>query len=197
MNIAAVNDIVLETAQTYMSDWNLEQRGPAATTEDCLLLPVTWQKTPATLKVYAPESDRAAEEAAFLQINKGGGCLRLYQNDIENGTLLIEDIDHTLLRELVTNGQDDYAFSRICSVARILRQNPVPDTPEILSIKPFSTLVDKLDQLKSTSDIYALRVYFGQAANHARELADSYPRTSLLHGDLHYNNVLYHWPHRC
>lgn len=199
MNITSVSDQLLETAARYMSEWGLRDDGPPETTESCLVVPVkAWKSTLATLKIYEPEAkDQAVDEIEALRFYCARGSFRLYREDLQDGVLLVEDFkeDKTEmpLLERAAFGQDEFAFARICNVARTFRMLPIDTLPLNHPFKPFSSLADRLRSVDGGS----LHKFFQGAAETLGEIEAAYPITSLLHGNLLFDNVEYRRHHRC
>lgn len=168
--------------------WGLQPDGPPFPLSIHWVVPVAGPDgAPAVLKVGLPGDGHLAAEAAALRAYGGRGAVRLLAYDHDRGALLLERAEPgTPARELVPR-EDGAALAALLSVRRDLHAAAVPaDLPA-------------LDRLQRSFDQYQDTFPDGGPLPHrlvttaARlfdELCSSTARRVVLHGDLHFENVL-------
>jgi streptomycin 6-kinase len=165
-----------------MSAWQLEPDGVAMHGFCALVVPVTATEGPAALKISFPDDETEHEHLALGRWG-GRGAVRLLRADPHRRALLLERLSLTKLDTL-----DVEASCEV--VAGLYAHLHVPATGQ------FPRLSDRtrrwqarLDSLQADAPLPRRLVV--QAAAIARDLVDD-PATdgTLLHGDLHYLNVL-------
>ncbi|WP_019584818.1 aminoglycoside phosphotransferase family protein [Deinococcus apachensis] len=165
----------------YLRRWNLTPDGDPIHTHSSDLLPVKFAGEPAMLKL-----PRGAEErfgGLLMLWWNGDGAARVLDHDEATGALVLERVTgpRSLVR-MVHEGQDDGASRILCAVAaRLHAPRPAP-LPELV---PLETWFRALEP--------ASRQYGGilvDSASAARHLLAAPQDLSVLHGDLHHENVL-------
>lgn len=170
-------------AAELLADWALTPDGDPAHGRTSLVLPVrTEERERAVLKVTFPHRESETEHLALRRWG-GRGAVRLLRADPHRGALLLERLKPRDLHDLPV---DD----AVATVAGLYRRLHVPTLPQPVRLS---------DELRRWADALATlprsapvpRRYVEQAASLAADLADD-PAIDrhLLHGDLHYANVL-------
>lgn len=180
---AAWLDDLPRLAAAVLDEWGLTLDGEARHGYCALVLPVRdADDTPAVLKLHVPDEESEHEHLA-LQHWHGGGAVRLLRADPRRFALLLERLHDLDLR--------DHWDLEACEVvgglyARLHRPSP----PQL---RPLSGTVARwTERLASLPrDAPLPRRLVEQAVSLGRDLAAD-PATDgrMLHGDLHYENVL-------
>lgn len=142
----------------------------------------------AMLKIHVPEGGFASERAALRRFD-GRGSVRLLASDPCNAALLLERCEPGTPLTLTTVADDEHATS---IAAHVMRQVWQPLAPG----DRFQTMADW------NADLRLLRPHYGggtgpfpiriieEVETLLPALAASTPAPILLHGDLHYDNIL-------
>ncbi len=142
--------------------------------------------TPVVLKVGFPAPELRAEIEA-LRLFNGQGSVRLLAADPDQGTLLLEQLKPGTLLSRLTN--DEQATSIAAQVMRQLWR-PVPPEHIFPSIAEWAAGLGKLRR-QFGGATGPLPSHLVEAAETLFvELIDSMVEPVLLHGDLHYDNIL-------
>ncbi|SDO75454.1 streptomycin 6-kinase [Pedococcus dokdonensis] len=164
-----------------LDDWGLEPLGIGHTGWTAVVVPVRRDGQPLALKLVWPHVE-ARDEALVLRHWDGRGAVRLVAADPSRGALLLEQLDPS--RDLRTLDVD-----QACEVVGgLLRQLHVPAPP---GLRPLSTFArEQLSRLESTEGALPRRM-LARTAGLVHELtADESCDATLVHTDLHYENVL-------
>lgn len=169
-------------AATFLDLWGLTRDGPALHGMGGLVLPVhTGDGTPAVLKLR-PRNDEPGEGPA-LRVWNGDGAVRLLREDPDTWTLLLERLDAgTDLRTV----EDDRAVRVIGGLLARLHGYPPPPGLRLLADIAAKMVADAPAAAASISDGAVVRRWADLVAE---ALVDGAGDT-LLHWDLHYENVL-------
>ncbi|HBX81785.1 MAG: aminoglycoside phosphotransferase family protein [Propionibacteriaceae bacterium] len=164
-----------------LEDWELAVTGAPRHGKTALVLPVSHTDgSRLMLKVARPEPDNAGEVEA-LKAWRGLGAVRLERADPHRGALLLERLT---ARDL--NSVDALEACQV--VARLYPRLHLPPTPRLpLLADQLSTWLDDLAALGR--DVPAPPRFVQQALAAGRALVED-PPTAIVHGDLHYGNVL-------
>lgn len=144
--------------------------------------------TPAVLKLGVPEGRSLVAEGIALAAYDGRGAVRLLRADLARGALLLERVaPGERLRDLVPD-RDAEATSALVEVMRRVHVAPRPGC----SLPDVQTYAESFDEyLVRHGDAGPLpRALVERAARLIRALCASAPRSVVLHGDLHHDNVL-------
>lgn len=171
------------TVAGLLDEWELSHEGDEVWGRHSTVLPVrTVDGTPAVLKVAAPDPE-TEHEALALQRWGGRGAVRLLRADPHRRAVLLERLE----RRDLTEEWDVHACE---AVAGLYDQLHVPAPPQL---RPLTEHVGRyLDPLaRLPRDAPLPRRMVEQCLSHLRELvADPASTGTLVHGDLHYENVL-------
>lgn len=161
--------------------WGLKTDGPLWHGFCSLVAPVhTRSGDAAVLKVGLPDEESEHEHLA-LQRWRGGGAVRLLRADPAHRALLLERLERVDL----TDHWDEEACRIVGGLYRRLHVSPMPQ------LRLQSSFVTRwaaaLEQ--DARDVPVPRRLLDQAVSLARDLCAE-PPTAVIHGDLHYENVL-------
>jgi streptomycin 6-kinase len=164
-------------AQTQLEQWQLRRDGEPIQGAGLLVLPVrTSDGTPAVLKIGSPE-----HEHLVLRRWAGNGAVRLLTADPHRRALLLERL-HTQSLEAIP---DVDACEVVANLYRCLHIPAMPQLPTLASY--LERWASEFETLPRSAPIPHRLVE--QATALARELADE-PANSVVHGNIHYANVL-------
>jgi streptomycin 6-kinase len=167
-----------------VEDWSLRYDGEPRHGMGALVVPVrTETGTPAMLKVNLPH-DEAAHEHLGLRAWDGNGTVQLLRADPHRWALLLERL----------HADTDLTSVPVLEACEIVAGfYPRLHVPALPQLRPLSSYVQKwTDGLTALpSDAPVPRRYVEQAIALGRDLsADPATDTRMIHGDLHYFNVL-------
>jgi streptomycin 6-kinase len=170
----------------YLEKWKLSDPQPLAETATSFVYTVTFEGTRVVLKLLKPVGVKDEQNGAIsLRYWQGQGAVRLLRDDEQ--THLLEYADGEDLAAMVKRGEDEQATRIIASVLQQLhtpRSEPFPDGLTPLKTR-FRSLFAKAeaDRQHGSDSLYV------RAAPVAQHLLD-YPReVSVLHGDIHHENI--------
>ncbi len=168
-----------------LDDWALTREGDDLWHGFCsLVAPVrTDDGTPAVLKVTFDEDDESVHEGLVLQHWHGDGTVRLLRADPRRRALLLERLDRRDLTEV-------WDLEACEIVAGLYPKLHRPALPQLATVTSYvDRWLDDLDRLPADAPI-PLR-YREQALSLGRDLvSDPASVGRIIHGDLHYENVL-------
>lgn len=180
---AAWLDGLPRLASEVCADWDLTPDGPPQHGFCALVLPVTGADgVRLMLKLSMDERDNAGEVEA-LKAWRGLGAVRLEAADPHRGALLLERLGPGDL-----NALDPLDACEI--VGRLMSRLHVPPTPRLPRLTGF-VLGWLADLAALGRDVPAPPRFVQQALSAGRALAsDRAMKSAIVHGDLHYDNVL-------
>jgi len=166
-----------------LEEWALRADGAPQHGHCSLVLPVrTSSGRPAVLKLGFPD-DESAHEHLALQHWHGAGAVQLLRADPRRRALLLERLHPETLSEV----WDVEACETVAALYRRLHRPPLPQ------LRRLTTLLGRWQQQLAAVPLQAPVPHrlVQQAAAIARDFAaDPDTDAALLHGDLHYDNVL-------
>ncbi|MGW3202709.1 aminoglycoside phosphotransferase family protein [Streptomyces sp. NPDC001135] len=170
----------------FLDRWRLRLDGPAMHGVSALVLPVVRADGgPAVLKLQLPDEESEGEPVA-LRVWDGDGAVRLLDHDPATGTMLLERLDAS--RMLSTVADTGRAVLVIARLLAHLTSFPAPPGMRRLGAIAEGMLERTPWALERIPDAGTRRVVADCAAA-VREVAAE-PGDRLLHGDLHFENVL-------
>lgn len=178
---AAWLDRLPTTAQAVLDDWELTPEGESWHGFCSLVLPVTTASgTLAALKIGLPD-DESQHEHLALQRWRGKGAVELLRADPGRRALLLERLD----REDLVEAWDVKACEIVASRYADLHVPPMPQ------LRTQSSYVERWTAAlaRDAQQVPVPRRLVDQALALARDLVAE-PATAVIHGDLHYGNVL-------
>jgi streptomycin 6-kinase len=158
----------------------------------------------AILKVGVPSRELLGE-MGVLRFYDGRGAVRLLEADAELGALLLERLrPGTPLRSLVegsgdaTGGDVEARHDRAAAIAAgVMRRlwRPAPPLPPGGAFRPAGEWLEHMVEraprlLPGGAEGQAFRVWIDRAMAMYGELSAAAPEPVVLHGDLHYENIL-------
>ncbi|WP_436701305.1 aminoglycoside phosphotransferase family protein [Nocardioides sp. BYT-33-1] len=178
---AAWLDRLPAIARSVLDDWRLTPEADSWHGFCSLVLPVTTDDgTPAALKIGLPD-DESEHEHLALQRWSGRGAVRLLRADPGRRALLLERLD----REDLTESWDLEACEVVARRYADLHVAPMPQLRAQASyVESWLTALER-----DAQDVPIPRRLVEQALGLGRELVAE-PATAVIHGDLHYGNVL-------
>lgn len=166
-----------------LEEWELQQDGLAQHGFTALVLPVVDRRgTAAMLKVGFPDEESEHEHLALTHWN-GEGAVRLLRADPRRRALLLERLDQHSLRD-----ERDLEACRV--VAELYGRLHVP---AFTQLRPLSDLAARVaEQLRALPrDAPLPHRLVEQAASLSHDFAgDELSDGTVIHSDLHYDNVL-------
>jgi streptomycin 6-kinase len=168
-------------ASGLLEEWALVPDGPVATTHAAVVRPVLADGEPAFLKVAVahPETEH---EALALQHWGGRGAARLLRADPRRRAILMERLGPGDL-------STEPVWAACETVAGLYADLHVPAPPQLTAVAAYvGQWLPGLAALPREAPIPHRLVE--QALTLARDLAAEEQVTMLVHGDLHYDNVL-------
>jgi streptomycin 6-kinase len=173
-NIGAMSDV-----NYYIDRWRLTPEGDAIVTRMSHLLPVRWKRVAAMLKVAMDAEEELGNEL-MVWWNGQGAPLVLAR---EGKAILLERAqDRTSLSDLVRQGRDDDATRIICAVVGKLHSPRRQPLPRLIP------LAEWFRELGPTADDHD--GIFSLSAATAHDLLSAPREISVLHGDIHHENIL-------
>ncbi|CAN5880739.1 streptomycin 6-kinase [soil metagenome] len=168
--------------QRQVADWRLQIDGAPMNGHASMVVPVrSGDGKPAVLKLAFPDPDTQHEHLALRRWG-GDGAVRLLSADPHRQTLLLERLHSRDLNELW-----DVEACEI--VAALYARLHVPALPQIHRLADrIARDTERLDVLPRSAPIP--RRLVEQALSLGRDFAAERVDEKLLHGDLHYDNVL-------
>ncbi|CAI1573768.1 Aminoglycoside/hydroxyurea antibiotic resistance kinase [Serratia grimesii] len=163
----------------YMQRWQLQPDGQAFETHSSLLMPVRYQGAPAMLKIAREQEEKFGGLLMCWWQGEGAAQVLAWHDD---GILLERAQGTRSLAQMVRDGDDQQATAILCQVVARLhvpRSKPLPD---------LIPLHQWFNSLWPAAQAHGgmLRL----SANVAAELLTSPREQSVLHGDIHHDNVL-------
>ena len=165
-----------------LDDWDLAVDGEPMHGWTSLVLPVRTEGRAAVLKVAWPHEE-CQHEILALQHWHGNGAVLMLRADPRRNAMLLERLSTQDLTQL-----DHLGACEI--IAGLYAQLHVPAPPQLLTLSSYvHRYTDELERLPRGAPIP--RRIVDQAVRLGRDLAaDPVTDGTLIHGDLHYENVL-------
>ncbi|SHG61533.1 Aminoglycoside/hydroxyurea antibiotic resistance kinase [Cognatiyoonia sediminum] len=144
---------------------------------------------PAALKVYRDLNAAGERSAAsfYRKLPKGLGPT-LYKTSPLNRAILVEWLDGPNLGELRASGQEDEANVYLAQVTRALYRAKIQIPFRYLRLA--KTMEQKLKVASSVTITDEFAKALDQVANLLNELNNTTQTEQVIHGDLHYENVI-------
>lgn len=164
--------------EPYIGQWNLLADGAPVATPTANLLPVLWSGRPAMLKLSSQPDQRRG--AALMEWWAGDGAAEVLERD-DNALLMARATGGRSLAVMARDGEDDAACRILCRTASQLHREPVKP-PELVPLHIWFADLERA----------AIRHGGLLAKSHetAQMLLGEPSDLTVLHGDLHHDNVL-------
>jgi streptomycin 6-kinase len=182
-----LSSIIPDRLNDYLEMWELSNLRPLAATRSSHVYTVDFNGETAVLKLLTPIGEEEKIGAAALRYFDGYGAVRLLRGD--DHAHLLEYADGDDLVGLVKSGKDEEATAIIGDVLNQLHSAYQGTQPaDLMPLKEwFRSLfnVAEWDQREGLDTIYV------RGAAVARELLDHPREETVLHGDIHHENIRY------
>jgi streptomycin 6-kinase len=168
--------------------WNLEIEGAPSISTARMLCPVRYHGRPCVLKMVGDEQE-ARRAALWLEQYQERSAVHLIKHT--KNALLLERITPATTLALYGEMQgDDEATHRFCDV---MQQLYAPHTAPILSDKfpSMNDLAQSFDAYLSSNNQQIRRSLVKKAKQYWEEASCLSSSLTLLHGDLHHDNMVY------
>lgn len=163
--------------------WQLDELRPAENLSYHYILLGYQNAKPIALKIGC-DSAAFNNEKQALKIYNGNGCIQLLDSNAEYNALLLERaMPGSSLKQLFPL-QDTVAVTETVNIMQQLHAIAIPPDINIPLID------DWLALLNNPHPALAHNAHIHQAQTLARHLLDTQTKKVLLHGDLHYDNIL-------
>lgn len=163
----------------YMQRWQLQPDGPAFETHSSLLMPVRYQGVAAMLKVAREQEEKFGGLLMCWWQGEGAARVLAWHDD---GILLERAQGSLSLPQMVRDGDDRQATAILCQVIARLHAPRSQPLPELIPLDQWFNSLWPAAQAHGGM----LRL----SATAAAELLTSPRELSVLHGDIHHDNVL-------
>ena len=176
---------VLHDIKTYTVKWELNDlQFVSYFSVNCIFTGYSRQYGDIVLKIGKPSKQTFAEYQTLIDY-KGHRFCKLYDADLENGVLLLENIKPgTRLRE---EKSLETRLDVLCSIYSGLHI----EAPDITKYPTYLSWVQRITEYMSNRhDCVELFTYMKMAEKICMELSCQYTKKRLLHGDLHHDNIL-------
>ncbi|MEV5434996.1 aminoglycoside phosphotransferase family protein [Streptomyces sp. NPDC052682] len=174
-------------ATEFLDRWGLRPDGPSMSGVCALVLPVVRRAdgTPAVLKLQLLDAESEGEPVA-LRVWDGDGAVRLLDHDEATGTMLLERLDPArMLRHL-----PDARAAALVIAGLLAHLTSVPAPPGLRRLGDLArAMLERTPRALERVPDPGTRRLLADCAAAVREVAGT-PGDRLLHGDLHYDNVL-------
>jgi len=163
----------------HLADWGLTADGDPIATPRSRLLPVRRAGVPAMLKVAVEAEEKSG--SLLMAWWDGQGAAKVLARKAD--AILLERAKGDIsLAELARSGRDDDATSIICNVVAMLHAPKAKPLPALLPLSK------RFEELEPAAAIHG--GILSRSAETARALLASPQEASVLHGDIHHDNIL-------
>ncbi|MGQ8815568.1 aminoglycoside phosphotransferase family protein [Serratia sp. NA_13] len=163
----------------YMQRWQLQPDGQAFETHSSLLMPVRYQGTAAMLKIAREQEEKFGGLLMCWWQGEGAARVLAWHQD---GILLERAQGRLSLAQMVRDGEDRQATAILCQVVARLHAPRAEPLPELIPLEQWFNSLWPAAQAHGGM----LRL----SATIAAELLTSPREQTVLHGDIHHDNVL-------
>ncbi|CAI1675884.1 aminoglycoside phosphotransferase family protein [Serratia liquefaciens] len=163
----------------YMQRWQLQPDGQAFETHSSLLMPVRYQGAAAMLKIAREQEEKFG--GLLMCWWQGEGAARVLAWH-EDGILLERAQGSRSLPQMVRDGDDRQATGILCQVVARLHAPRAEPLPELIPLHQWFNSLWPAAQAHGGMLRLSARV--------AAELLTSPREQTVLHGDIHHDNVL-------
>jgi streptomycin 6-kinase len=163
----------------YMQRWQLQPDGQAFETHSSLLMPVRYQGAAAMLKIAREQEEKFGGLLMCWWQGEGAAQVLAWHED---GILLERAQGRLSLTQMVRDGEDRQATAILCQVVARLHAPRAEPLPELIPLDQWFNSLWPAAQAHGGM----LRL----SATVAAELLTSPREQTVLHGDIHHDNVL-------
>lgn len=165
---------------SYLQQWDLVADGDPIATAHAQLLPVQSGDTPAMLKITNADDERLG--GILMEWWEGDGAARVLARD-HDAVLLERATGSASLSNMARSGRDDEATKILCDTACRLHASRAKPRPAGLS--PLTRVFEELEPAAAAHGGILVRSF-----RTAQALLSDQRDETVLHGDLHHDNVL-------
>lgn len=170
----------MKTVETWLNQWNLIIDGEPLMTQTSHLLPVRYKNNPCMLKIALIEEERIGGQ--LMKWWNGQGAAKVFLQK-ENAILMERATGTRSLKEMANNNQDDEASAIICSV--IAKLHSVSHKPIPEKMVPLSQRFRSLEMIAGKEEGLLKKSWLT-----AQHLLREPREITILHGDIHHQNIL-------
>ncbi|WP_226817292.1 aminoglycoside phosphotransferase family protein [Advenella sp. FME57] len=176
----ATTDVEMDVFAPWIKKWNLVQDGTPIATPGSSLLPVKMNNAMAMLKIARDEHE--IRGGKVLQWWDGNGAARVFARNA-NALVLERAQGKQSLMQMALHGQDDNASRIACDTVAQLHAyaRRIPGQPELVLLQLW--FADLFAAARSNPVLQ-------QCANAAQRLLADPEEITVLHGDIHHDNIL-------
>ena len=161
--------------------WNLSDLVPCQNLSYNYVLSGMQDTQPIVLKIGI-NIDTIKQETEALQAFAGYGMVKVFTSDLARGAMLIERAVPGMLLKSLFPADDTKAITIACNMIDQLHKAPIPKNSN------FPLLADQLQILDQNWDLPEQQLKLARKLKN--DLLNNSATTVLLHGDLHYDNIL-------
>lgn len=183
----AWGDALPDLLAARLEHWRLRVDGSVMNGANALIVPVVREDgVRAVLKLQPTFEQRMRDEPVALRAWNGNGAVRLLESDPRSGSMLLERLD---ARSSLEDFADDLKAFRILSEL-LARLTAVPAPPGLSLLSDVGAgLLDRVQSALTRPVPESERSLLVNCAAALREVLPE-PGDRLLHGDLHFSNIL-------
>lgn len=170
--------------------WNLKIEPPYSLSYNYVAPAVQADGTNVVLKMSVPGDRSLVGETEALRLYDGKGMARLLDFDPQLGMALLERLEPGAPLVDLTCGPDEERATDIAASVMRAFWRPAPPNPAFPSVADWAADVEGVRKQFGGSDFVLPAVLVDRAAALFRDLLASSAPAVLLHGDLHYENIL-------
>jgi len=160
-------------------NWKLQGDGEIFKTHSSILQPVIYEGIKAMLKI--PVADEERRGSLLMVCWDGNGSAKIFRHD-ENALLMERAVGTRSLKQMVINGNEDEANKIICGVAAKLHATKCEAVKELIPLPIWFNALEP-----AAGQYGGILVECSRIAN---QLLSDPIETVVLHGDIHYENIL-------
>ncbi len=164
----------------HIKEWGLTPDGDRFQTHSSILQPVLHKGLKAMIKIPLTPDEKAGSK--MLDWWDGIGAVKVIRSD-DVAILMERIVDNHSLKSMSLNGNDNESTRIICEVAKSLHSNRNKPLPELVPLHSWFN-----DLFLSANRYGGL---FPKAAEIALTVLEDQTGVTVLHGDLHHDNILY------
>jgi streptomycin 6-kinase len=170
----------MKTFEAWLKLWDLKVDGEPLSTQTSHLLPVRYKDNPCMLKIALVEEEQIGSQ--LMAWWNGQGAAKVFLQN-ENAILMERATGSRSLKEMARSHQDDEATAIICSVVAKLHSVSHKPLPE--KMVPLSRWFKSLEMIAGKQEGLLKNAWFT-----AQYLLQKPQEITILHGDIHHQNIL-------
>lgn len=175
---------IIKQAETK---WHIKALPPFKLNYNYVAPAVREDRTKAVLKIGFPKDTEFKTEIEALGIFNGEGVAKLYEKDLENLAILIEQVTPGTPLSNIT---DDEEATRILASVMKKLWKPLPKDHNFITIQDWTKAIPKYQERFGDSQGPIPADLVDKAQRLFEELINTSEEPVLVHGDLHHDNIL-------